>query len=251
MNNYVLYMHKNKFNGKIYIGITNDIKGRWRGGGSQYKPHNGRNQNIPFWNAIQKYGFDNFEHIILKSNLTFNEACKLEIEYIEKYQSTEKDKGYNRAKGGNGGLIYKEHPRGMKGKKQTEFQIKSHKEWASIKENNCMTNGTVIWGETHEHPRGMKGKKHTEEHKLKVSEFMRTQHPNFKKCYLVYPNGERKEFKSPKFLCEFLNISRTSSIYKTMKIHPYKVSKNSYNKRYDLEGLTVEFENNNVNTEEI
>ena len=249
MKDYVLYIHKNKINNKVYIGITNDIKNRWRGNGSQYKPHKNRNQNIPFWNAIKKYGFDNFEHIILRTDLTFEEACKLEIEYIEKYQSRNKDKGYNRAKGGNGGITYHKHPRGMKGKKQTEFQRKSHKEWASNKENNCMTNGTVIWGETHEHPKGMKGKRHTEEHKKKVSEFMRNQHPNFKKCYLIYPNGERKQFKSPKFLCEFLNISRTSSIYKTMKTKPYIVSQKSNPKRYDLEGLKIEFENNNVNTE--
>lgn len=242
MDNYILYMHKNKINGKIYIGITNNIKQRWRGSGSQYKPHKNRNQNIRFWNAIKKYGFDNFEHIILKENLTFDEAINLEIEYIEKFKSREKEYGYNIAKGGNGGLIYSEHPRGMKGKKQTDYQKQNHREWASKKENNCMTNGTVIWGETHEHPRGMKGKKHTEEHKKRVSEFMRTQHPNFKKCYLVYPNGERKEFKSPKFLCEYIGIARTSSIYKKMKIEPYKVAKSSNPKRYDLEGLKVEFD---------
>lgn len=244
MNDWVLYMHKSKINGKVYIGITSNIKLRWRGTGSQYKPHNGKNQNIPFWNAIKKYGFDSFEHIILKENLSYEDACKLEIEYISKYDSTNKEKGYNRAVGGNGGLIYAEHPRGMKGKRQTENQKTSHRKWALKKENNCMTNGTVKWGVTHEHPKGMSGKHHTEEHKKKVSEFMNTQHPNFKPCYLCYPDGRKIPFKSPKFLCEYIGIKRTTTIYRTMVKTPYEIKPHntSKTKRYDLVGLWIEFE---------
>ena len=251
MSEYTLYMHINNVNQKKYIGVTNNIKRRWRNGGCEYKPHKSENQNRGFWNAIKKYGFDSFEHIILLEGMTFDEAIEKEIECIGRYDTTNKSKGYNISKGGNGGLIYSEHPKGMKGKKQTKHQIENHKEWASNPENNCMKNGSIKWGVTHEHPRGMKGKKHTDEHKKNVSVFMTESHPNFKKCYALYPDGTKKEFKSPKFLCEYFNISSvTSSIYQMMKKEPYKVKPNNRtNKRYDLEGIRIIFENDKVNTE--
>lgn len=86
MNSYFLYKHTNQINGKVYIGITNDISRRWRNQGIEYKPHSSNTSR--FWNAIQKYGWNNFKHEILISNLTAQEACKKEIEYIAKYDST-------------------------------------------------------------------------------------------------------------------------------------------------------------------
>lgn len=93
---YCVYMHKNKINDKKYIGITSQKpKNRWQNG-------NGYNNKQPmFYNAILKYGFDNFEHIIIESNLTKKEAEKLEIELIKKFQTTNKNFGYNIESGGN------------------------------------------------------------------------------------------------------------------------------------------------------
>lgn len=118
MNSYFLYKHTNQINGKVYIGITNDISRRWRNQGIEYMLHSSNTSR--FWNAIQKYGWNNFKHEILISNLTAQEAGKKEIEYIAKYDSTNRLKGYNIASGGNGGRIWKKHPRGMLGKHQTE-----------------------------------------------------------------------------------------------------------------------------------
>ena len=67
MSNYCVYIHRNKINNKVYIGITNDVKRRWRCEGIEYKPS--KENTSSFWNAIQKYGFDKFEHIILECNL--------------------------------------------------------------------------------------------------------------------------------------------------------------------------------------
>ena len=47
---------------------------------------------------------------------------ELEKYYIELYQSNDKSKGYNIARGGNGGKVYVTHPRNMLGKSQTIFQ---------------------------------------------------------------------------------------------------------------------------------
>lgn len=92
--NYTVYMHVCP-NGKRYIGITRQIpERRWRNG-------NGYKHNKHFWNAIQKYDWNNIEHIIIENNLTKEQAENMEIELIAKYRSTEQDRGYNIANGGN------------------------------------------------------------------------------------------------------------------------------------------------------
>lgn len=91
---FVVYQHLNTTNGKRYIGITCQTPSqRWRKGlGYKNNPH--------FYRAIQKYGWDNFEHQILYSNLSQNEALKIEKELIEKYDTTNWNKGYNIIEGG-------------------------------------------------------------------------------------------------------------------------------------------------------
>ena len=91
-----VYMHTNKINNKKYIGITclDRYWDRWRSDGSGYK-------NQVFGKAIKKYGWDNFNHEILKKVKTEAEAFELEKYYIKKYNSTNKDYGYNISIGGD------------------------------------------------------------------------------------------------------------------------------------------------------
>ena len=93
--NYCVYAHVNKQNGKMYIGITNNVTGRWAANGEQYRGCN------HFYNAIQKYGWDEFNHIILISNISLDIANIVEIELIKKYNTI--DNGYNIKSGGHGG----------------------------------------------------------------------------------------------------------------------------------------------------
>ena len=93
---FVVYMHTSP-NNKRYIGITrqNPPEKRWGTNGYRYK------RNKHFYSAIKKYGWDNFLHEILFENLTKEDAEEKEIELIAKYNSTDKNYGYNILKGGN------------------------------------------------------------------------------------------------------------------------------------------------------
>lgn len=90
---YTVYMHLFP-NGKRYIGVTTwKPELRWGANGCNYK-------NLYMKNAIKKYGWNNIEHIIIAENLSFEEADKMEIELIEKYNSANKEYGYNISLGG-------------------------------------------------------------------------------------------------------------------------------------------------------
>lgn len=90
---YTVYCHTNKINNKKYIGITRqNVQQRWRDG----KGYQGQNK---FYNAIEKYGWDKFNHDILYENLTEQEACEIE-QFLIKYYDTIKN-GYNTLPGGN------------------------------------------------------------------------------------------------------------------------------------------------------
>ena len=85
---YTVYMHKNKINGKVYIGITKQKP--------QYRWNNGNGYKTQlFYKAILKYGWDNFEHYILFEHLTKQEAEYKEIQLIKKYKSHCGKYGYN------------------------------------------------------------------------------------------------------------------------------------------------------------
>lgn len=100
---YIVYAHINKTNGKIYIGQTcQTAERRWRADGSGYKP------GSYFYNAIQKYGWDGFEHEVIASNLTLEEANNFETLLIEKLNTTNRNFGYNSAFGGGNRAITQE-----------------------------------------------------------------------------------------------------------------------------------------------
>lgn len=96
---YTIYMHRNKLNNKVYIGQTCQKP--------EYRWNNGKNYSHcnAFFRAITKYGWDNFEHIILFEGLSQEEANQKEIELINLYHSTDRNYGYNCQLGGNNKTI--------------------------------------------------------------------------------------------------------------------------------------------------
>lgn len=55
-----------------------------------------------FWNAIQKYGWDNFSHHIIATGLTRDEAIQLERDTIAALNTQNPVFGYNLSAGGDG-----------------------------------------------------------------------------------------------------------------------------------------------------
>lgn len=56
-----------------------------------------------FYRAIQKYGWDNFEHIIFMDNLTYTQAEDIEYKLIKLFNTQNINLGYNLKSGGSHG----------------------------------------------------------------------------------------------------------------------------------------------------
>ena len=80
MGSYCVYKHTSTSR-KVYIGITKyKPTKRWRNG-------KGYNKNSYLCKAIQKYGWDAFNHEIVASLLSKEDAADMEIALFAKYKS--------------------------------------------------------------------------------------------------------------------------------------------------------------------
>lgn len=99
---FCVYKHTSP-SGKCYIGITSQsVSERWGSNGCNYTItlSSGKYKHPKFANAIIKYGWENFQHEILHENITKEEACLLEKEYIQYYKNN--NLSYNITDGGEG-----------------------------------------------------------------------------------------------------------------------------------------------------
>ena len=74
-NNYSVYQHVTP-DGLYYFGQTNNIKRRWSSNGIQYK-------GTSLYPYIEKFGWDNIQHIVLFENQTRENALWIEDFLIE------------------------------------------------------------------------------------------------------------------------------------------------------------------------
>src|SRR5271157_67778 len=93
----VIYLIRNKTNGKGYVGQTiRSIELRWM----EHLQEARSGSMFPIHCAIRKYGAGNFEHCELNITDNLLELNRLEVEQVEK-QGTLVPSGYNLIKGGN------------------------------------------------------------------------------------------------------------------------------------------------------
>ena len=162
---YTVYQHISP-SGKSYIGLTKQIPSRRWSNGNHYKssPH--------FYAAIKKYGWDNFEHIILHTDLTLEEACEYEQYYIKELSTCDPNFGYNYRTGGETGSLLNEECR--------EKQVKAIREYWSHPENREKRKGQNLGKKMSDEARenmsraktGIKLPPHTEEWKSLMREIM-------------------------------------------------------------------------------
>ena len=203
---------------------------RWRALGIEYKPYDGNANGRPFWNAIQKYGWDSFEHIVLESNLTCKEAQKAEKKYIKIYHSRDKNKGYNVAEGGNGGRIWIDHPKGMKGKHHSEEKKQAQREL--MKKLNAEGKCGAVW--KNGHPKGMMGKHQSEEYKERLRNIPPGEHPSARKVCVEMPDGTSKQYDCLRYLSEATGV-HSSTLIKIIKTkEPYHIKPKTYTNRENL-----------------
>lgn len=160
---YYIYMHINKINGKIYIGQTKNCEKRWRCNGRMYKPKEGGQSR--FWNAINKYGWNNFEHRVIMICNSREEANLIERKLIKEYKTQDENFGYNIADGGGSPCIYQNW---------TEEQKEQYRK-------DCSKRAKELWEDKdyrEKHFQSMKKALNTKEHKELMSQIMRQRYSN-------------------------------------------------------------------------
>jgi len=140
-----IYCYENKVNGKKYIGKSKDLTHRIKNHERNFKKdffEETRAENKPLWNAVKKYGRENFLFSILEK-CSFSKLDKKEIYWIKELKSHVSENGYNIQFGGN----------------QTNKNIK-------LTENHKNKIGNSVRGDKN----GFFGKKHSEESKKIISD---------------------------------------------------------------------------------
>lgn len=120
LNNYNVYIFRNIHNGKIYVGQSCNIEKRC-------SPCNYKGCKY-FYQAIQKYGWNSFEQIIIKDGLSKELADIWEKKLISFFNSTNDKFGYNLSLGGTHMCSLVGKNNGFYKKKHTEESIKTMQE---------------------------------------------------------------------------------------------------------------------------
>lgn len=176
----IIYLIRNKVNGKMYIGQTIEkkgFKGRYGHGHGKgatrcylhhlYNKENNRDYNKHLLNSFEKYGVENFE-VDEEFDIAYSqeELDKLERLYINIYNVRNRAYGYNNKEGGSHGKHSEESKKKMSDKaklrtgEKNSFFGKHHSE-ETKKRISEAKRGKESWN---------KGKSFSEESRRKMSE---------------------------------------------------------------------------------
>lgn len=142
-----VYVHINKANNKAYVGVTSkeNPNHRWNSG-------RGYKENPYFYSAIEKYGWDGFDHIIIRDDLSEQDAKQMEIDLISCWKTQDRNFGYNMTSGGDGTPNY--HPTEETRRKLSEARKKENLSEETLRRRS----------------EGLRGRKFTDDHKRKISQ---------------------------------------------------------------------------------
>lgn len=182
----VIYLLRNKINGKIYIGKTKQnifqyIEGKFRYESTGLKSLIGR--------AVLKYGMDAFECKVIDCFRTLKELNEAERKYIQVFNSRDLLIGYNIAYGGEGGVggpNFKDH----KHSKESKLKMsQSSKHYSANKGKTLPEEWKRNIGIG---SKGKSKKPFTEEHRKNISKVRIGVSPGNKGKKLIIENGRRK-----------------------------------------------------------
>ena len=166
----IIYIHRNKINGKCYVGQTiQKPDTRWlEGDGYLGKNKDDTYMQPKFARAIIKYGWDNFEHLVLSDIYTnIDDLNAAEIATIAKYDSF--NNGYNATSGGSHGKLSEETKRKIS--KAAKGRVVSE---ATREKISAANKGRTPWNKDKKTPEEtlakLRGRKHSEETIRKISE---------------------------------------------------------------------------------
>ena len=225
---FTIYLHRCP-NGKCYVGMTSQKPtARWRNG-------QGYKKQSDFYNAINLYGWNNIEHIILEEGLLKEDACESEKNNIKKYNCIYPN-GYNIAIGGDlpWNLGYGEY---ISGNKHPNFGKKLPKEW-----KNNISNGKKISFINNPQTRpsgkknGMYGKKQTKEF---IEKYCFSH--NLKK---VYSNRDNIWFDTIKECSKYYKINYTFLC--NMLSGSCKMTKFVYELELYIDGIKIDYEKSDL-----
>ena len=92
MKNSGIYKIENKLNGKMYVGLTNNIDRRW--GEHRKNLRQGKHVNTHLQSAVDKYGIENFTFDIIEQ-CCVSDLVKRELYWIEYHNTNDNRFGYN------------------------------------------------------------------------------------------------------------------------------------------------------------
>ena len=144
-NIWKVYVHINKINGKRYVGITSreDPNVRWKDG-------NGYHENSHITAAVRKYGWDQFDHLIVADGLSESEAKKMECDLIAEWHTQDTRFGYNMTAGGDGTV-------GCYPSEETRRKLSEARKRENLSEETLLRRSL-----------GLRGRKFSDDHKRKI-----------------------------------------------------------------------------------
>jgi group I intron endonuclease len=166
----LIYKATNKINNHVYIGKS--IRSLHERKREHLQYANKRQNNIYFYNALKKYGEENFEWEILTETNDKNKLNLIEKFYIAGYKKI--TKLYNQKEGGDGGT-YKGRPISEERRKKISKSLMGNIPWNKGKKMKGVSPN--------------KGKKHTQEMKDKISKTL-------KEYFLIEENRNKLRMNS-------------------------------------------------------
>ena len=199
-----IYKIENNITHNIYIGKAKNFNSRW----NQHKSNAKYNYNTHLYNAIKKYGIDNFSFTIIEviPLELYDEICNEREKYwIKYYQAYEDPNNYNETEGGEGSCGWEPS------QEWRDKQSKIKKEWYQTEQGKEKAKQQSEFMKKYNYL--IPKKKHTEEWKQQHSKDMSGEkNPNYgkhtqgKKCLCIELN---KIFESTREAAKEIGVSHT------------------------------------------